>query len=80
MSWDHHYYEATCKNCGNKGFKIESSDDWGKSEISWEGFEVSTDFPRHEYLVGRKKIDKNEYAKCGCGSTDIEVGVCVKTT
>ncbi|EAY56124.1 MAG: protein of unknown function [Leptospirillum rubarum] len=74
MSWDHHYYEATCRKCGKKGFKVDSSDDWCRSETSWVGFEPFTDFPRHEYLVARKKIDYASYAKCECGSTDIEVG------
>ncbi len=73
MSWDHNYYEATCKNCGKTGFRIESSDDWGRSEISWEGFAPDTDFPQYAYLVGRRRIDPNHYAKCSCGSTDIEV-------
>ncbi len=72
MSWDHCYYEATCKRCGAKGFKISSSDDWGRSEISWEGFSTFKDFPNYD--VDRRRIDVNEYAKCTCGSTDIEVG------
>ncbi len=55
MSWEHHYYEATCRQCGAKGFKIRSSDDWGRSETSWEGFTPFRDFPRHDYLVARKK-------------------------
>ena len=79
MSWDHDYYEAICKKCGKQGFKIRSSDDWGRSEVSWEGFSAFTDFSRHEYLVGRKRIDESEYAKCECGSTDIEIGRLVKT-
>lgn len=79
MSWEHVYYEATCKKCGKKGFQIHSSDDWNRSETSWEGFEPFTDFPRHDELVARKKIDENSYAKCECGSTDIEVGKFVKT-
>jgi hypothetical protein len=74
MSWDHCYYEATCKSCGARGFKISSSDDWGRSELSWEGFSPFRDFPNHSYLVDRRRIDVNEYAKCACGSTDIEVG------
>ncbi|MHB8345994.1 MAG: hypothetical protein ACYDHM_02225 [Acidiferrobacterales bacterium] len=74
MSSERCYYEATCKKCGRKGFRIDSSDDWGRSEVSWEGFRPFTDFPRHDYLVGRKKIDPNEFAACECGSTDIEVG------
>lgn len=74
MSWDHYYYEATCKSCGASGFKISSSDDWGRSKISWEGFSPFRDFPNHSYLVDRRRIDVNEYAKCACGSTDIEVG------
>ena len=74
MSWDHWYYEATCKKCGKMGFQIRSSDDWGRSEISWEGFQPFTDFPQHNYLVGRHKIDQNQYAICECGSTDIDIG------
>lgn len=74
MSWDHYYYEAICKKCGAIGFKISSSDNWGASEISWERFSPFRDFPNHSYLVDRQRIDINEYAKCTCGSTDIEVG------
>jgi hypothetical protein len=55
MSWDHRYYEATCRQCGAKGFKIYSADDWNRSEISWKGFTPFRDFPRYEYLVKRKK-------------------------
>lgn len=73
MSWDHNYYEATCKKCGKKGYRIESSDDWGHSEVSWEGFAPYTEFSQHSYLVGRRRIDPNHYAKCDCGSTNIEV-------
>jgi CxxC motif-containing protein (DUF1111 family) len=73
MSWDHYYYEATCKQCGAKGFRIESSDDWGRNEISWQGFTPFTDFPMHDYLVGRKRIDSYEFGQCACGSTDIDV-------
>jgi hypothetical protein len=81
MSWEHNYYEATCRQCGAKGFQILSSDDWGRSETSWEGFTPFRDFPRHDYLVARKKIDDASYAQCVCGSTDIEVGsTVVKTT
>ena len=74
MSWEHCYYEATCKKCGRKGFRIDSSDDWGRSKVSWEGFTPFTDSPGHDYLVGRKKIDHDQCAKCECGNTDIEVG------
>lgn len=73
MSWEHCYYKATCKKCGKTGFKVSSSDDWNRSEISWKGFTPFTDSPSCDYLVGRKRIDPNEYAKCSCGSTDIEV-------
>ena len=79
MSWDYHYYEATCKKCGRKGFKIYSDDDWNRREISWNGFEPITDSPMHDNLVERKRIDANDYAKCVCGSTDIEIGNLVKT-
>lgn len=73
MSWEHVYYEATCRQCGAKGFKVVSSDDWGRSETSWEGFSPFRDFPRHDYLVARKRIDENEYARCKCGSINIDV-------
>jgi hypothetical protein len=62
-----------------KGFKIESSDDWNRFETSWEGFQPITDSPRLGYLVGREKIAENEYARCECGSTSIEIGQIVKT-
>lgn len=74
MSWEDNYYEATCRKCGAKGFRISSSDDWGRFEILWEGFKPFHDFPRYAELVARKKIDENSYAICACGSTDIEVG------
>jgi hypothetical protein len=74
MSWEHHYYQATCRRCGAKGFKIESSDDWGRFKTSWKGF---TPLPTPDYLVARKKGGENAYARCACGSTDIEVGTTI---
>ena len=74
MSWEHRYYDAVCSGCGKSGFKVVSSDDWGRTEISWKGFKPYTNFPSHEYLVARKKIDADEHALCGCGSADIKVG------
>ncbi len=69
MSWDHTRYEATCKTCGNVGVCINSSDDWGRSETTWEGFSTK---PADSYLVDRMKIDALKPV-CHCGSTDIEV-------
>jgi hypothetical protein len=80
MSWEHNYYSAVCKSCGRQGERISSSDDWGNHEISWVNFKPHTDFPRHRYLVARKKIDPYEFAICECGCTDIEVGKLLRST
>lgn len=80
MGWDHNHYLATCKKCGRTGEKIKSSDDFNRSEISWNGFMAFHDFQRHEILVSRKRIDQNEYAICECGSTEIEIGPYIRRT
>jgi hypothetical protein len=73
VSWERSHYEATCKACGHKGEKIRASDDWGRSEVEWAGFSVAPELASAERVM-RKKIDANEFARCKCGSTDIEVG------
>jgi hypothetical protein len=80
MGWEHAHYLAVCKSCGREGEKISSSDDWGRHEVSWVGFKTDADFPRHSYLVARKRIDPYEFAVCECGSTDIEVGQLIRHT
>ena len=80
MSWEHDHYSARCRSCGKEGEKVCSSDDWGRQEISWVNFKPHRDFPRHDHLVARKRVDVNEYAICDCGSADIEIGAFLRRT
>lgn len=69
MSWTHHSIEARCAACGATGYKVERDDDWGRSEVSWDGFDTQ---PANAYEVGRLRVD-TQRPVCKCGSTDIEV-------
>ncbi len=71
MSWEHVKIEARCKACGHAGFRVDSSDDWGRSETSWEGFQAA---PASDYEVARMRVGANDFPLCKCGSRDIEVG------
>jgi hypothetical protein len=69
MSWEHWEYEARCSKCGRRGFVIESSDDWGRTAASYEGFESIAPDP---IAVGRKRVSSRDYSpRCSCGSTHI---------
>ena len=76
MSWEHEKYIAICKKCGRKGFVIHSSDDWGRSETQYEGFE---NLPPNDYEVARKRVGpRDSEPRCVCGSSDIKQGELVK--
>lgn len=66
MSWEHLHYRATCDGCSHQGVYIYSSDDWGRSESTYEGFDLR---PPHPYPVARKRIGANDMLptcpKCG---------------
>lgn len=77
MSWEHLKYEAVCAKCGHNGFIIHSSDDWGRSETSYEGFENALP---NNYEVGRKRVGPRDMQpRCKCGSTDIRQGELIKS-
>jgi hypothetical protein len=72
MSWEHKKYEAYCKNCGKKGFCIESQDDWGQSKTQWVGFETRA--PDH-YEVIRKRVGADELLPvCDCSKPKVVRG------
>ena len=65
-------YEAQCRTCGRKGFVIEASDDWGRSETTWEGFDNE---PPDPTAVGRKRVDARDLTPvCQCGSKSVARG------
>lgn len=69
MSWDETRHKATCSQCGHDGVQINRSDDWGRSETSWEGFDTvpASDY---EYHRGRSEA---LVPKCKCGSKSISI-------
>ncbi len=78
MSWEHDKYEATCDHCGHKGFVTHSSDDWGRSEISYEGFQ---NIEPSATAVGRKRASARDHSpRCACGSTSITRGAYVSSS
>ena len=76
MSTDHDHYEASCAACGATGVYIRSSDDWGRSQESWSGFEMVA---AGEPDATRKRSGPYR-AKCSCGSSDIRQGAFLKRT
>ena len=70
-------HEAFCTHCGHKGFVIHSSDDWGRSEMSYEGVENE---PPDRYAVGRKRAEPRDMRpRCECGSLHIRRGALLKS-
>ncbi|WP_152973131.1 hypothetical protein [Pseudomonas asplenii] len=49
MSWDERRFKATCSDCGHEGVQVIRSDDWGRTEQSWEGFDTvsAEDYEHH---------------------------------
>lgn len=70
MSWEHTKRAAKCSCCGRVGWRIDSSDDWGHSKTSWEGFKTA---PQSDYIVSRKRVAPDGKPVCDCGSSQIEV-------
>jgi hypothetical protein len=70
MSWDENRYKAICRDCGHEGVRISLSDDWGKTEERWSGFETvpASDY---EYHRGRSEA---RVPVCKCGSKSINIG------
>ena len=72
MSWEHTRYAARCEACGHVGVCIRSSDDWGRSATSWEGF--ASKEPDNT-AVGRKRVGSRDMSPaCACGDTRIVLG------
>ncbi len=70
MSWDESRYKATCSACGHEGIQVKRSDDWGRTEERWEGFDTT---PANDYEYYRKRSDAL-VPVCKCGSKNIAVG------
>lgn len=72
MSWDRTKYEATCSQCGKKGFVVQAQDDWGRSSTKWFGFDNIQPSPTD---VGRKRVSSEDFTPlCACGSNKISIG------
>ena len=73
MSWEHIHYRAVCNGCGHEGVCIQSSDDWNRSESTYEGFDLRSP---SDYAVARKRVGANDMlAQCPkCGGTTITHG------
>lgn len=72
MSWERIKYEAHCDACGQSGYCVSSSDDWGRSETYWFGF---TNIAPSSTEVGRKKAGARDHRPaCKCGSREISSG------
>ena len=75
MSWERSKYEARCSHCGEEGFCIQSSDDWGRSETKWIGFKSKHPDPMD---VVRKRTDAGSMVPiCECGKSEIVTGKCL---
>ncbi len=70
MSWSDNSRKATCGSCGHEGVCIRSSDDWGRTEERWHGFDTvpASDY---EYYRGRSEA---RVPVCKCGSKNIIIG------
>ena len=72
MGWEHDRFAARCTDCGATGIIDESSDDWGRNELRYEGFE---NVDPAATAVGRQRQDRRAMnGRCRCGSTAIEKG------
>ena len=61
-------YALVCLDCGQKGFCVESLNEWGGVSTSWEGF-LSV-LPRSKRLIETDDSDAMD-PRCICGSTRI---------
>ena len=72
MGSDRIKYEATCGDCGKKGFCIQAKDDWNRSSTTWIGFENIKPDPQ---AVAQKRVDaRDSQPQCTCGSRNIKIG------
>ncbi|VVO78958.1 hypothetical protein PS870_01688 [Pseudomonas fluorescens] len=67
MSWDESRYRAICRDCGHEGVQVSRSDDWGRTEALWEGFNTT---PANDYELHRKHSDE-QAPICKCGSRNV---------
>lgn len=75
MSWDHDTYKAKCRKCGYEGTCTVSSDDWGRSKTSWDGFQ---NVAPSATAVARMRVSAGDARPiCACGSSDIERGALI---
>ncbi len=70
MSWSDSSRKATCRDCGHEGVQVSSSDDFGRTEEHWQGFDTvpASDY---EYYRGRSEA---RVPVCKCGSKNIIIG------
>ncbi len=65
MSWEHIEYPAFCRDCGHKGSRIYSENDWFRTNVTWIGFEFAE--------VRTKKVHSGTVSCPECGSSSIHV-------
>jgi len=72
MSWERDCYQATCTACGRVGTVVLASDDWGRSETTYEGF---GNIPPTEMAVRQGRVSsRDSIGICECGSSEIARG------
>lgn len=72
MDWEYERHEARSEKCGQVGTRVSCSDDWGRSSIQWEGFEI---VPPDATSVARRRSDSRDFHPlCRCGNTRVIVG------
>ena len=71
MSWDYTKHKARCSKCGQEGFCVEGSDDWGRSSTEWIGFDSKDP---DSTSIARKRLDaRDRLPICKCGSQEVVV-------
>lgn len=70
MSWDENRYKATCHECGHEGMRISRSNDSGRTDEHWIGFET---IPASDYEYHRGRSEAR-VPVCKCGSKNIIIG------
>jgi hypothetical protein len=68
MSWDRIRYRAVCDGCGQEGVRVEATDDWNRTETTFEGFYQG--MPDATALA-RKRISSGSPRCPVCGGTSI---------
>lgn len=68
MSWEHTRYRAICNTCGHEGVRVDSMDDWNRTETRFEGFNQVIADPT---MVARKRISSGSPRCPNCGGTSI---------